>query len=71
MKICNWCGEWKEVYACKEVDYEEVENLDKDALLIEGTKPLKDDDVVGLPICKECHDEITGVGEAQETHNHE
>jgi len=61
-RICGWCGELKEVYAYQEVDYEEVEHLDKNALLIEqGSESLRDDDVVGLPICKKCHDEVFGV----------
>lgn len=56
-RVCGWCGEVKQVYAYKEVDYEEVEHLEKNALLIEETsEPLRDDDVVGVPICKECHD---------------
>jgi len=61
-RICGWCGEFKKVYTYEERDYEEVKDLDKNALLIEkSSEPLRDDDVVGVPICKECHDELYGV----------
>ena len=60
-KKCTYCGLIKEVYAYDEVDYEEVDHLDKDDLLIEAPeKPLRDDDVVGLPCCKECYYENRG-----------
>ena len=47
---CAWCGETKEVYAYKEVDYKEVQHLAINALLIDGKGPLREDDVVGVPI---------------------
>jgi len=58
-KTCGWCGKTKKVYAYKEVDYEEVQHLAINALLIDGKEPLREDDVVGVPICKECYEEIT------------
>ena len=60
-KKCAYCGIVKEVYAYVEVDYESVDHLDKEDLLIEDPeKPLKDNDVVGLPCCKECYYENRG-----------
>ena len=54
-KKCGWCGQIKPVYAYKEVDYEEVDHLPKSDLLIQGNQPLKDDDIVGIPQCRECY----------------
>jgi len=61
MKKCGWCGQFKEVYAYQEVDYEEVEGTPKSELLVENPKKtLKDNDVVGLPQCRECYNEERG-----------
>ena len=57
IKKCGICGREKEVYGYKEVDYEEVEDVPKEDLLIEGHHYLNDNDVVGVPICEECFNE--------------
>jgi len=55
-KKCACCGQTKPVYAYSERDFEDVEDyVLKEDLLIEGSnRPLADNDVVGLPICREC-----------------
>jgi len=57
---CGWCEQLKEVYGYQEIDYEEVKDVPIAELLVEGKAPLKDDDVVGVPICKECYRENRG-----------
>lgn len=59
-KKCGVCGETKEVAGYVERDYEAVKHIPHKDLLVEGKDPLLDDDLVGIPICKECYDELSG-----------
>jgi len=65
MKKCGICGLLKQVYAYQERDWEEVRDLipKRDLLIQNDKKPMRPDDVVGVPICKECYEEQQGEKE--------
>jgi len=54
---CAWCGEYKEVYAYQESEYEKGET--EEPFISANKHNLKDGDSIGIPICKGCHDFIT------------
>lgn len=60
-KKCGWCGQYRDVYAYQEVDWEEVkDSIARRDLLVEGRQPLRDNDVVGIPQCEECYHALRG-----------
>lgn len=53
---CSECGRLRKVYGQYERDYGQVKDIPKRDLLIEDdSKELKEDDVVGVPLCKQCY----------------
>jgi hypothetical protein len=59
-KKCGYCGKLKEVYGQEEIEFDGNRPIPKRELLTKAKGRLHDGDIVGLPICRECYENLGG-----------